>query len=62
MELPSEITGAGSKEDRKRKVLRHPRRATRAVFVLSINRIFISVECKWFTKCVEDKLRFIYEC
>lgn len=46
----SEIKRGGSKEDRKQKGLRQPRRATRVICIRSANVIFNSVESQWLIK------------
>lgn len=62
LKLLSEITKSESEKDRKQKVSHHPRRATRAIYVPSVNRIFISIKSKWYTRYVRDELGVICAC
>lgn len=60
LESPFEITESDSKGVRKPRVLRQTRRATGAVSIPVVNRIFISVKSQLFIKYVREKLGHIY--
>lgn len=54
LELPFAITRNYSEKGMKRKLLRHPSRATRAVWVQSVSLIFITIESDLLTKFVQQ--------